>query len=1080
MRAYGAVCIVGAGASVEAGFPLVDDLRNLLWFVYDQVPDAAKALAVKLGRTLSMAQVLIGNDPACIKAAWEILAHDTALQKLFKNAFADLDSKRSNVPSKVHRVVAELLHRRFVRTVISLNWDTLLETNYRSVYGTDIPREWLWKPHGDVRHIQKDWILPDQPGRIIGPLARHVADLVKSAPHILLVLGYSESDEAILEQIIKPCEERWQVIRISPSARGRDDLKMPAVEAVSNLQVALCATPEAPGWDYVSFEHQRGLEAALAGYQLGATDISACPRPAVVDRIYDRLQKEPLLWLVGESGSGKSLAAFRAAFEWAQGKREVLRLSDSQRSPEDILDAVLASPRSSLFVVDDADRVPQALLRRLEEIASATRQILFVGSDPVPIRAIPIRIEAERAVKELHRALLADPGNLLAPLRQFDPLLDETFSDVAIEHRLQDAAEAKSPWQFMFILSAGWRRARETIADLHRHERADLLLLAIAIRQIVSLDGPANREWLDLCADTLERDSRWIDEHLPQLVEKRAVISVSDLRCPHRRFAAVVLELAGGLDSSDVQSLFSICRAALHFGPPPLLGVSWLLSELNLRKMSESACLPQLIDGAMLEHIFGRCVIAGPGTERRDALHLMDTLLSREFGPIDFYRLNRRLFTEWLSAVNSDEAYAFADFLNQLRQRNKQLANMILRTAEAKTLARAISTTTISQAYGWGSLLQEYWSSGPTVKRRFMTFVDEPKLLVTASRLLPQEVIEFVHLLAGFAALDRKFSVKLLRAAIPTLASAINAAPARIFNQIYLDLTWHTLGYSPFDGKSPTSLNQIRAAKMLIGRLDTRAIALEFPGIYQSDWERSARLLIFIGRVLPQKHKEICHALDWEALDKITEFAWPEFPRELEILIKSLLKRRVAPSGRDVVSEPVSSWVARRMEFVELIPPLLMIVAPASAAKLLREGASYDLKISSGYGWWLAAHALWKIHGIDSQIVSMIVTDSCASIASGFTKLQVLDSEHLGIFCKVIDKVAPGSFRMVTEKIDAAIAASYWPRVIAKGKRSRNALEALLTSLEPLTPAVAKLAAQLGLRRIKRGSRGKRNTKPHL
>src|ERR1700730_18991939 len=123
MRAYGAVCIVGAGASVDAGFPLVDDLRNLLWFVYDQVPDAAKALAVKLGRTSSTAKVLIGNDRVCIRAAWEILAHEAALKKLFKNAFADLDSKRSNVPSKVHRVVAELLHRRFVRTVISLNWD---------------------------------------------------------------------------------------------------------------------------------------------------------------------------------------------------------------------------------------------------------------------------------------------------------------------------------------------------------------------------------------------------------------------------------------------------------------------------------------------------------------------------------------------------------------------------------------------------------------------------------------------------------------------------------------------------------------------------------------------------------------------------------------------------------------------------------------------------------------------------------------------------------------------------------------------------------------------------------------------
>jgi hypothetical protein len=644
---------MGAGASVDAGFPLADDLHNLLWFVYDQAPDSAKALAIKLGRTSSTAKALIGKDPMRVKAAWEILAQDPRLEKLFKRAFADLDSKRSNIISKVHRVVAELLHRRFVQTVISLNWDTLLEANYRRVYGTDIPRGWLWKPHGDVHHIQKDWTLPNQPGHVAGALAKHVADLIESAPHILLVLGYSESDEAIVEQIIKPCEDRWHVIRISPNARGSDDLQMPAVEAVSRLQLALCSTPEAPGWDYVSFEHQRGLEAALAGYQLGASDIRACPRFAVVDRIYDRLQKEPLIWLVGESGSGKSLAAFRAAFEWARSEREVLRLSDSKRPLQDILETVLGSTRSSLFIVDDADRVPEALLRRLVETASATRQILFVGSDPIPTRAIPIRIEAEQTVNELHHALLADRRNLLPPLCRFDPFLGETFSDVAIEHRLQDAAEAKSPWQFMFILSAGWRRARETIADLRRHERADLLLLAIAIHQIVSLDTPAERKWLDLCADTLERDSKWIDEYLRRLVEKHAIISGSDLRCPHRRFAAVVLELAGDLDSSDMQSLLSICRAALHFGPPPLRGVSWLLSALNLRKMSKSGCLPQLIDGAMIEHLLGRCVNSRSGTERRDALRLMDTLLSRELGPIDFYQLNRRLFAEWLSRSES-------------------------------------------------------------------------------------------------------------------------------------------------------------------------------------------------------------------------------------------------------------------------------------------------------------------------------------------------------------------------------------------------------------------------------------------
>ena len=37
---------------------------------------------------------------------------------------------------------------------------------------------------------------------------------------MLLVVGYSEADELIVNELIAPLEERWKVVRIGPLASG--------------------------------------------------------------------------------------------------------------------------------------------------------------------------------------------------------------------------------------------------------------------------------------------------------------------------------------------------------------------------------------------------------------------------------------------------------------------------------------------------------------------------------------------------------------------------------------------------------------------------------------------------------------------------------------------------------------------------------------------------------------------------------------------------------------------------------------------------------------------------------------------
>lgn len=70
-----------------------------------------------------------------------------------------------------------MIFARRVTGVLSLNWDTLLETSFRRRYGfwpssTEFD---FWKPHGDCADASTEWVLPHQPGVISDAIAQKVS-----------------------------------------------------------------------------------------------------------------------------------------------------------------------------------------------------------------------------------------------------------------------------------------------------------------------------------------------------------------------------------------------------------------------------------------------------------------------------------------------------------------------------------------------------------------------------------------------------------------------------------------------------------------------------------------------------------------------------------------------------------------------------------------------------------------------------------------------------------------------------------------------------------------------------------------
>ena len=265
VRAWDAVAVIGAGVSVSARLPLNAGLDALLWQSLENAPGALADLQARMHLSGLSAKSTVEHLGPDRQPAWEVVAAEATARERFQRGFASLDAERRARFSPAHDALAEMLHRRQVELVVSLNWDTQLEGAWSARYGQ--PRSLrgrLVKPHGDAACPEESWVFPGEQRPLPAELSDRLAALVSERPRLLLVAGYSEVDEVIVKQLIAPLEERWKVVRIGPTASGPLALPASADIALPRLLHTIDAEPEASAWSYLRFEPQHDLGWALS------------------------------------------------------------------------------------------------------------------------------------------------------------------------------------------------------------------------------------------------------------------------------------------------------------------------------------------------------------------------------------------------------------------------------------------------------------------------------------------------------------------------------------------------------------------------------------------------------------------------------------------------------------------------------------------------------------------------------------------------------------------------------------------------------------------------------------------------
>ena len=366
-------------------------------------------------------------------------------------------------------------------------------------------------------------------------------------------------------------------------------------------------------WETLRFDEDRGLGPALMGYSLGPSDATACPRLTEVDTVLSQLKIAFSTRLIGEPGAGKSTCSYQVAKQLDAEGFKVLRLLDPQ-ADNIALEASLPGNRF-LYLIDDAHLLTRHILSRIEDQASPNRLVLSTHNalEHVSHRGA-IMLDSKRAVKTIAATLRADLPRILEAVRLADDHVGERMMDADLGERL-DVAEstADRPWQFCFVLGGGWRRSKQA-ADSARAANADLVLVAVAIRQSASRDARAvPGEILELCKRS-GIDAGKVNHGLEWLVRQRLILGAVDCRTPHQRFASVVLNrILEAQDQNERERIATMIEGVLCDPQFPFAGLRVLLHELRFGSRNYS--WTRLLGQPAVENAIARCW-AAEGSDR--------------------------------------------------------------------------------------------------------------------------------------------------------------------------------------------------------------------------------------------------------------------------------------------------------------------------------------------------------------------------------------------------------------------------------------------------------------------------------
>jgi hypothetical protein len=1062
LRSYGAVAILGAGLSAPR-YPMTAELASLLWHSFDAHPAARAALAKQLGKDNAEAKNLIDEDPVAVEAAWLAVKANPAVRVTLQSAFARLDADRE--PTPAHYGIARLIHEGLVEYVVSFNWDTALERAHEQLFGTSIAgrHELLDKPHGDAANPNEPWVFPHETGVVPNRILDRVAELAGQRPRVLLIVGYSGSDEAVVQQLLAPTEGRWPVVRNGPRVQGGEGLMGYADDILPALADALGAKIDLIGWRWVTFTRRRDLRAALLGYRLGPQDVEACPRFPAADTIADRLRHASFAVIVGDSGAGKSITAFQAAHTLNREGWAVVELSQTGVATGETIRAFQALRGPVLAVIDDAQALAPDVIRAFERSASNDHAVLIVATERQPDHE-QVRLHAAHAVAALIRFFDAHSDAVEPLVQEVDDRVGYGMTREPFPRRLDAARDAQFPWQFMYVLSGGERRISTSLANLAGAEAADLLFGILAAGQLLSLDAGVTRERLDHAADLVGQSPAWVGNALAQLANQRLVLRRGDyLRTPHMRIAdRGLLVMCRDHSNPSWQLLISFLRAQLLDPDLPLQGKFWLLRAIDQADPLRYGAPGRLLDEDVAWFLIGACIDASAGRERNIAAYLL--------WEIGWWKALTEPMAEriaenlppWLREASSEDAYGLQWLLGGLRSDFPTIHGIVSRTVDPADIAHRLAEYgTPETGEEWGRVIAEL-ANAESVDRqtwgaRFQeaAAIDRLKGWI-ASAPPTSRLYGIVHLSADLAFLSPMVAAEIIEAVTPALAERIATQPAAASYDL---IPWAFSIFPLFASEQdevretePGHNRVLEAVEALVANTDWDAAGRNLTQVALHELDQIDLLTYSVHAVSPNAEQRMTTAISIDYLDRITEGHWTDFAG-IEHLVVAL--------SHGPERQPARAWVDRHRNEIERMPTQVVPIAPTVAVEVVQSGGQIDLAIQKGLRWAACADAITALAIVDREAALVVVRASMGAIVEGLALTQTNTVEHLPDFIEALDAIDPRLLEELLNDVDPDTAKRNWAERLAGKTDEAAAANILINRALQAGPAISEAAHAL-------------------
>lgn len=1006
MRVHGAILVIGAGGSYESGMPLYAQFPAFIWRVIDKY----KEIKVAMGFDEDInAKEIIGSDTQKIMQSFNFIKSNNNALRYFKELFKSINDHHNKNISEVHEGICKLIHCGYIKLVVSLNWDDLLETSWERIYGTGINsnRIQLIKPHGDVRNLEGRWLLPNEDGNISDEELRIINSTKNDYFLDIVILGYSESDKIFVEKALEPNYKDSKVFRISPFSY--DSVALAASKAINYL-VDKIPSSEKNVWENVDFNNRKGIENAILGYRLRPTDVDACARFPEINLANKRLETVGFVIIESEPGFGKSIMSYQLADDYRKLGWEVKKLiNESVENELNLPD----SNYKTVYIVDDAHQINKLLLERLIDQVNAKRKLIIAmtNSNNNEVEIENIIISRDSAIENLYNHYRANENTIVPILNKIreDMTIGNLHLETPYEYVLENAKNEATPWLFNFYLRGGWNSINTSFSIIKKHERCDITLVLIAIHQLFFIDKEISFEDLVEFSSTWGHSQKTVEYNLFFLEKQKMIIIENGYRTLHLQMACrVVVKFYKESEEEEREKIIEFIREKVLDNQISFQGIN-LFINLTWSYEISNIFHNKIFSDEIISVLVNRWFNEIDSENIKFGSFVMESLLSANYSYKSLFEENNLELRRLIENTNEYTAYAHSILLNNFYNEDKKLKKLFVDSLNLDSIIKNLSKieSSSSSIYVWASFLDRL-KIGQTQKwvRKFNELMPKREISYALKNCPIDSVSSISKMLVALYFFDEEYAIKEYYSALDNFEGSFKINFTESIHELNHSFRYIFWGDKLFT-EPRRNKKQKERLKAFSDKVEEENLTNSIMGGFGREWRYIYDLVCTIISVDESKVRNAMLNVDLKKIEMSTKGLWALQPSELIMLIGMLNAYR----------DDMHTIVGKNLDETDYLEPQIAIAALPVMDEVIAKQKKIVLFNRDGNSANAAAYFLKSYSKKNLVNCKKIIDQNLGDIESNLLLMHPIKWEDTPYLLIQIIKIYPELIKSITERI---------------------------------------------------------------